>query len=95
VSKSIYVEIVYYGVGVLSFIVMVYNLVKHKALIGRAKIHLITNQYRFLTQRCCGLFYWVLVWPVTLRDGALLENPLLSSFNLTLIILIVLIATNN
>jgi len=85
-------EFVYYGVGLTALFVMAYNLyIRFKDVKNSSRKYLVANQYVFLTRSTILLFQWVLVYPVMIRDGALLENPLICSIILTFIVLVVFI----
>jgi len=92
-SFSNLVEIVYYGVGLAALTLMLYNLfVRFKNIKETSRKYLVAHQYHFLTRSIGSFFYWIVVCPIFIRDGALLENPLICSIILTFIVLVVLIA---
>ena len=91
-SFNYLVEIVYYCAGLSSFAFVVYNLfIRFKDLKKVSSKYLVATQYRFLTQFCISIFYWIVAWPIIVNDGALLERPIALPVLLTLIVLIVLI----
>ena len=87
------VEVVYYGVGLTALAIMLYNIhVLFNDVKDKSRKYLIASQYHLLTRLSSSIFYWILIFPLTVTDGTLMENLYVSSAMLTFVVLVVLIS---